>query len=176
MTDFHNLLQLFNQYIVFYFSPTTSRASVESRASVKSRAAISSGQITKRISSCTQPLPSTPPPTSLVKRKENQRSKYVLLTEFTPDQTTYCMVNILVSKVNLKQTLPIIFYSTLAGDMKFGQKLPRPVPLWQIIAIHISTSVCHHTIWGCTDNTNKNHEQLNAWNKPYKMNTWLAPW
>jgi hypothetical protein len=111
-----------------------------------------------------------------VKRRENQRSKYVLLTEFIPDQTTHCMVNILVSKVNLKQTLPIIFYSTLAGDMKLCQKLLRPVPLWQITVLHISTSVCHNTIWGCTDNTNKYHEQLNTWGKPHKMNSWQAPW
>lgn len=158
----------------FYFSPTTRRASVESRASVKSRAAISSGQITKRISSCTQPLPSTPPPTRLGRRKGNQRSKDALLAEMTADQTTYCMVNILVSKVNLKQTLPIVFYGTLAGDMKLCEKLLRLVPLWQITVIHISTRVCHHTIWGCTDNTNKNHGQLNTWDKPYKTNSLVS--
>ena len=103
--------------ILLYSSPTTSKASVESRASVKSRAAMSSGQITKRISSCTQPLPSTPPPTILVKRKDRHRSKHVLWIQLTHDQTTYCMANIPISKVNLKQTCTIIFYGALTRDM-----------------------------------------------------------
>jgi hypothetical protein len=45
--------------------------------------------------------------------------------------------------------------------MKLCEELLRLVPLWQIIGIHISTCKCHHTIWGCTDNTNKHPEQLN---------------
>lgn len=69
------------------------------------------------------------------------------------------MVNILVSKVHLKQTFSVIFYSTLAGDMKLCEKLLRLVPQWQIIVIHISSSICHYTIWGCADNTNQNFEQ-----------------
>lgn len=68
---------------MFLFLPVTITASLSPSCSTNNLLMISSGQIMKRISSCTQPYPNTPPPTFLKIIHEyivikHQRKNYLL--------------------------------------------------------------------------------------------------